>query len=123
MRWALLAAALFGLTGVAAGAFGAHALRETLEPRMLDVWETAVFYQLVHAPMLALAGRWPEPPKLVQLAAVAWIAGILMFSGSLYVLALSGVRGLGVITPLGGLAFLVGHGSLAAAAWWSGRRR
>lgn len=116
--WAL--GCLFGGLAVAAGAFGAHALRDSLEPRLLEVFETAARYQLVHAvALLAVAlaatvrpgGGW---------AAAGWLftAGIVLFSGSLYALALTGARGLGAVTPLGGVAFLAGWAALA----WAGAR-
>ncbi len=106
------------LLGVAAGAFGAHGLRDRLSTEMLAVYETAVRYQLFHAlALLAVAwavSRWPGPAT----AAAGWlfVAGTLLFSGSLYALSLSGLRWLGAITPLGGLAFLVGWGCLIWAA-------
>ncbi len=109
---------LTGLVGVAAGAFGAHSLRGRLAPEMLDVYETAVRYQLVHAlALLAVAwavARWPASPA----AAAGWlfVAGTVLFSGSLYALSLSGVRWLGAITPLGGVAFIAGWACLIWAA-------
>lgn len=88
------------LLAVAAGAFGAHALKSRLSPEMLAVWETAVRYQVYHA--LALL--------VVRSPASAWsfVAGTVLFSGSLYALALTGIRPLGAITPIGGLLFLFG---------------
>jgi uncharacterized membrane protein YgdD (TMEM256/DUF423 family) len=109
----------FALLGVAAGAFGAHGLRARLSAEMLAVWETAARYQLYHAlALLAVAlaaARWPAPGW----SAAGWLfaAGILVFSGSLYLLALTGVRWLGAVTPLGGLCFLAGWAVLA----WAGR--
>ena len=108
----------FGFLAVAAGAFGAHALRSRLGPELLAVWETAARYQMYHA--LALlgvamaAGRWPGGGW----ATAGWLftAGILVFSGSLYLLAFSGVRWLGAITPIGGVCFLAGWIALALAA-------
>lgn len=108
--------------GVTLGAFGAHALKARLAPDMLAVWETGVRYQLVHAlALLAVAWaatRWPG----AAVAAGGWlfVAGTLLFSGSLYVLALSGVKGWGAVTPLGGAAWIVGWGCLAWAAWRGG---
>jgi uncharacterized membrane protein YgdD (TMEM256/DUF423 family) len=102
--------AVFAGLAVAAGAFGAHALRDRLAPDMLAIFETGVRYQMYHA--LALLGvawatvRWPESSAV--LAGWCFVAGIVVFSGSLYVLALTGTRWLGAITPLGGLAFLAG---------------
>jgi uncharacterized membrane protein YgdD (TMEM256/DUF423 family) len=120
-RTFLALGAVFGGLAVAAGAFGAHGLRGRLAPDMLEVFETAARYEMYHAlALLAVAAavaRWPESAA----AAAGWcfVAGILVFSGSLYVLALTGVRWLGAITPLGGVAFLVGWGLLA----WSALRR
>jgi uncharacterized membrane protein YgdD (TMEM256/DUF423 family) len=105
--------------GVALGAFGAHALKARLAPDMLAVWETGVRYQLVHAlGLLAVAwalARWPG--GAVQASGWLFVAGTLLFSGSLYALALSGVRGLGAVTPLGGAAWIVGWACLAWGAW------
>ncbi|MDZ7643554.1 MAG: DUF423 domain-containing protein [Woeseiaceae bacterium] len=115
--FAILGAVLGGL-GVAAGAFGAHALRAQLEPRMLEVFETAVRYHMYHA-LALFAAAWLQQQTLAQSASVAgwaFVAGILLFSGSLYLMAFTGVRGLGAITPVGGAAFLVGWLALAAAA-------
>ncbi len=110
----VMGAALAAL-GVAAGAFGAHALRGRLTPDLLAAFETGVRYHLIHA--LALlsvawaATRWPG--QAVNVAGWLFLAGTLLFSGSLYALSLSGVRGLGVITPLGGIAFIAGWLALA----------
>jgi uncharacterized membrane protein YgdD (TMEM256/DUF423 family) len=88
---------------VGAGAFAAHALREHLDARSLEVFETGARYQMYHALAMLLCG-------LVAARAPGWVfqAGIVLFSGSLYALALSGVKGLGAITPIGGVAFLAG---------------
>jgi uncharacterized membrane protein YgdD (TMEM256/DUF423 family) len=110
-----LSGAALAFAAVAAGAFGAHALRERLAADLLAVFETGVRYHMYHA--LALfavawaAGRWPAP----QLTWAGWlfIGGIVVFSGSLYLLALTGHRWLGAITPLGGVALLAGWGALA----------
>ncbi len=111
--------AAFGLLGVAAGAFAAHGLRERLEPRMLEVFETAARYQLIHALALIAvawaATRWPG--AAVTAAGASFIVGILIFSGSLYALSLTGLRWLGAITPLGGLALIVGWACLIWAAF------
>jgi uncharacterized membrane protein YgdD (TMEM256/DUF423 family) len=113
-----LGALLAGL-GVALGAFGAHALKARLAPDMLAVWETGVRYQIVHAlALLAVAwalARWPG--GAVQASGWLFVAGTLLFSGSLYALALTGVRGLGAVTPLGGAAWIVAWGCLAWGAW------
>lgn len=109
---------LLAAAGVALGAFGAHALRSRLTGDAIAIWETGVRYHLVHA--LGLLGvawasdRWPGVWPGV--AGWAFVAGILVFSGSLYVLAVTGARWLGAITPLGGLAFLAGWLALAVAA-------
>jgi uncharacterized membrane protein YgdD (TMEM256/DUF423 family) len=107
--------ALNAAIAVAAGAFAAHGLRDRLEARALEIFETAARYQMYHALAMVLAGV-----LTVRGAATAgWLfqAGILVFSGSLYALALSDIKVLGAITPLGGLAFLAGWLWLAYAAW------
>ena len=109
--------AVSAFLAVGAGAFGAHALRARLSPDLLAVFETGARYQMYHAlGLLAVAWmltRWPGPWP----ARAGWlfVAGTVLFSGSLYALALSGVRWLGAITPLGGLAFLAGWLCLALA--------
>jgi uncharacterized membrane protein YgdD (TMEM256/DUF423 family) len=114
----LLIGAVAGFLAVAFGAFGAHALRARLSPEMLAVFETGARYQMYHALAIVLValilGRldgW-----LVRTAGWMFTAGIVLFSGSLYALALTGVTTFGAVTPLGGLAFLVGWGLLAVAA-------
>lgn len=117
-RLVIAAGALAALAGVGAGAFGAHALRGTLSGPMAAIWQTAVLYHLVHALGLVLVGtilHWLPASGWVRLAAVLLAAGIVVFSGSLYLLALTGQRWLGAVTPLGGLAFLCGWAALAAA--------
>jgi uncharacterized membrane protein YgdD (TMEM256/DUF423 family) len=114
----LLIAAINGLLAVAAGAFGAHGLQGKLDDHALSLFETAARYHMYHALALAiaaLAARGAAQPAAVA-AAIFFLVGILLFSGSLYVLALTGVRGLAIITPFGGLAFLVGWAALAWAA-------
>lgn len=111
--------ALSALVAVAAGAFGAHAFRGALDPGRLAIFETGARYQMYHA--LALlgvalaAGRFPAGGWTV--AGWLFVAGTVLFSGSLYLLALTGVRWLGAITPLGGACFLLGWGVAAVAAW------
>lgn len=106
--------AVFALIAVALGAFGAHALESRVEPRDIEIWETAVRYQMWHALALlvlaALTTRWPGGGTV--LAGWSFVAGILIFSGSLYALVGTGIRGLGAITPIGGLAFLLGWAAL-----------
>lgn len=120
-RTFVLVAALFGFLGVALGAFGAHALRDTLSPRDLEIFETAVRYQLIHAvALLGVAGAWARWPDVAgTLTASGWLftGGIVVFSGSLYALVTTGIRGLGAVTPIGGVAFLAGWAALAWAAW------
>ena len=110
--------AISAFLAVAAGAFGAHALRARLDPAMLVTFETGARYQMYHAlGLLAVAWaltRWPGP--WAGRAGWLFVAGTVLFSGSLYALALSGIRWLGAITPLGGLAFLAGWLCLALAA-------
>jgi uncharacterized membrane protein YgdD (TMEM256/DUF423 family) len=116
--WMSLACVFAGLS-VAAGAFGAHGLREVVPERDLAIFETAAQYQMYHA--LALLGvawgrtRWPG--KTVDLAGNLFVAGILLFSGSLYVLVLTNTRWMGAITPFGGLAFMAGWLLLGIAGW------
>ena len=111
-RLFVLLGALSGLISVAAGAFGAHALKQRLDASALSVFETAARYQMYHALALVavglLAARAPSPSPLLTVAGWLFVAGTLLFSGSLYALALSGLRVLGAVTPLGGLAFLGG---------------
>ncbi len=110
--------AVSAFMSVAAGAFGAHALRGRLAPDLLAVFETGARYQMYHAlALLAVAWamtRWPG--ALLGWAGWLFLLGTVLFSGSLYALALSGVRWLGAITPLGGLAFLAGWACLAVSA-------
>ncbi len=110
------AGAINAMLSVAAGAFGAHALRQRLEPRMLEVFEVGARYQMFHAlGMLAVA--WVASQRAgASAAGWAMLAGVVLFSGSLYAMALTGVRALGAITPIGGVAFLVGWALLARAA-------
>ena len=110
--------AFLGGTAVMAGAFGAHALRDRLSERMLEVFETGVRYQMHHAlALLALAASAPLWQSGWTLAACwAWLAGVVLFSGSLYVLALTNLRAIGAVTPLGGVALIVGWGCLFIAA-------
>ncbi len=116
-RWLFLAA-LMGALAVVMGAFAAHGLQAMLSERMLAVFETGARYHLVHAlamGLAALAARG-RAARLASLAAALFLAGTLLFSGSLYVLAFTGVTALGMITPLGGLSFVAGWIALALAA-------
>jgi uncharacterized membrane protein YgdD (TMEM256/DUF423 family) len=117
-RVALFIAALTLFVAVAAGAFGAHTLAKQVGPERVAVWQTAVQYHAWHG--LAIFGvglLMRTSPEIRGLAAVAWcfVAGIVMFSGSLYLLAATGVTGLGVVTPVGGIAFLAGWAMLGWA--------
>lgn len=117
-RLFVLFAAVFGLAGVGLGAFAAHGLRGRLSPEYLAVFQTGVLYQLVHALALlgvgALALHWRS--RLLAASGGLFAAGILLFSGSLYLLTLSSLR-VGMVTPLGGVCFLAGWLCLALAAW------
>ncbi len=117
-RLFIIIGALSGAIGVAAGAFGAHALRARLDPRMLEVFETGARYQMYHA-VAMLASAWIVtrfPGSLSNASGWLFLAGTVLFSGSLYVMALTGVRALGAITPLGGVCFIAGWVCLAMAA-------
>ncbi|MBZ5639314.1 MAG: DUF423 domain-containing protein [Acidobacteriia bacterium] len=112
------AGAIAAALGVVLGAFGAHGLKDRVAPDLLAIYETGVRYHLVHALALLAVGwaaeRWPGP----WASAAGWLflAGILVFSGSLYLLALTGARWLGAVTPLGGLVFIAGWIALAIAS-------
>lgn len=118
MNWPAVGAALLAIA-VGLGAFGAHGLRGRLDVYAMGVWEKAVFYHFVHAagllivPMLARTS-FIEPASADR---VCWLlaTGVLIFSGSLYILAVTGIRTLGAITPLGGIAFIAGWGLLTVA--------
>lgn len=117
--WQVRTGAILAALAVAAGAFGAHALRETLTPDRLDTWKVAANYQLVHAvALVALGASGRLTSGVGAWGATLLVAGCLIFSGSLYALCLSGIGKLGAITPLGGLAFISGW-VLIAAAWTS----
>ena len=115
----LVVGAIAGAVGVALGAFGAHGLKTRVSAEMLAIFETGVRYQMYHALALLAVGwaatRWPGG----WLTASGWLffVGILVFSGSLYVMTFTGARWLGAITPLGGLAFILGWLALAVGAW------
>ncbi|MBD2194981.1 MULTISPECIES: DUF423 domain-containing protein [Calothrix] len=114
-------AALFGGLSVAAGAFGAHALRDKISERSLEIFDTGARYQMYHAIALLLVGlllsRTESPPSTLIVSGWLFIVGIAIFSGSLYALSLTGIKSLGAIAPLGGAAFIAGWGALAFAAW------
>ncbi len=116
-----LLASIFSFLAVALGAFGAHALKQKLTPDMLQVFETGVRYQMYHSLALFVVAWMIHSLNINAAAASGWCftAGIILFSGSLYALAISGITWLGAITPLGGLSFLVGWALLAWNAWRS----
>lgn len=115
----LVIAALSGMLLVMLGAFGAHALEARLSPGHMIWWQKAVHYQGLHT--LALLGvgllALQHPGRALSAAGWLFVAGILLFSGSLYTLALTDLRGLGMVTPFGGTAFITGWVALALAAW------
>ena len=113
-------ASLSGMLAVAFGAFGAHALKGRLEDYAQGVFQTAVQYHFYHSlALLAVGVIAISYPQATLLRSSGWlfVVGIIIFSGSLYLLSLSGLRWLGAVTPLGGLAFIAGWGCLAAASW------
>lgn len=114
-------AAILGGLSVAAGAFASHALKEKLAERALEIFETGARYQMYHALALLLVAllltRAEASPTPLIASGWAFVVGVALFSGSLYALSLSGIKWLGAITPLGGVAFMVGWGCLAIAAW------
>ena len=110
--------AVSAFLAVAAGAFGAHALRDAVPPDRLEVWETAARYQMYHALGLLVVAYLAaqKDARATRLAGWLFVGGTVLFSGSLYVLAVSGITWLGAVTPLGGVAFLVGWLVLAWTA-------
>ena len=120
-----LAGAFYGASGVLLGAFGAHALKNTLSPASLETWQTAVSYQLIHALALlavflmvrqsAMSGA--EISLAVKIAGWGFLIGVVLFSGSLYALCFGAGALFGPITPLGGVSFIVGWIALAVAIW------
>lgn len=133
-RWAMVGAISAGIA-VAAGAFGAHALRARVDERALEVWETAARYQMYHALALFVVAWLSERAPLagdapmgrlsgssVRLAGWAFVGGTVLFSGSLYLMTLTGMTWLGAVTPLGGVGFLVGWGCIAVGGLRSEQR-
>lgn len=119
-RLFLLAGTLLGGLGVALGAFGAHGLKKVLDARLFEVYETAVLYQFLHAFALLIAGLWLRQggaAGLLRIAGWAWIAGVALFSGSLYIYVFTGVHWLAIVTPIGGTLFILGWLAAARAAW------
>ena len=121
-RWPRAGAALLGFSGVAAGAFGAHGLRELVTLEQLNTWNTAADYQILHAIALLGLATWQQSAlssrlqSWLLLACGLMIAGVLLFSGSLYLLVLTNMSAFGPITPLGGLALLMAWSILFGCA-------
>lgn len=115
----LLAGAIFMALGVLLGAFGAHALKTSLSPEMLAVYKTGVEYQYYHALGLLLIGviGFQIRSNYLRWSGLLMVFGIILFSGSLYVLSLTGIKAIGAITPVGGLSFVAGWIFLAVALW------
>jgi len=118
-RLILVAGAVFAMLAVMTGAFAAHGLKPVLDADYLAIFETAARYQMYHAIALMIVGMISTmsqfSPRWIKLAAFAFMLGIILFSGSLYLLALSGIKWLGAITPLGGVAFIIGWLALIVA--------
>lgn len=116
-RWLVVAALLGGLA-VVMGAFAAHGLRPILSERMLATFETGARYQMYHALAIGLAAfaMRGRVARLANIAAALFLTGVLLFSGSLYLLAFTGITSLGMITPIGGLSFIAGWAALALTA-------
>ena len=116
----LAIASILGGLSVALGAFASHALKEKLTERALEIWKTGTQYQMYHALALILVAllltRTENPDPILNTSGIAFIIGIALFSGSLYTLSLTGIKWLGAIAPLGGLAFIIGWGCLAISA-------
>ena len=116
----IIGSILSGLA-VATGSFGAHGLQKLVTPERLETWEKAVRYQMYHALALLLLAwastHWPEQAKLLSAGGWLFLAGVVLFSGSLYLLVLSEITMLGAITPLGGVAFVAGWLCLVIAVW------
>tara|TARA_R110002050_G_scaffold52358_16_gene119548 strand:- start:2382 stop:2774 length:393 start_codon:yes stop_codon:yes gene_type:complete len=117
-RMTLMLAAIAGFLGVALGAFGAHGLKGQLTPSMMTVYQTAVDYHLLHAAVLLALGIWQlsKPQVWLNRAALFMVLGLLLFCGSLYAMVLLNIRMLGMITPIGGVSWLIGWGLLFIAA-------
>lgn len=109
----LVVGAVLGLLGVAAGAFGAHGLRNAVSPRDLEIWQTAAHYEQIHAVVLVALGLWQPGSSAARASAVLLVLGILVFSGTLYAMVLGGPRILGAVTPVGGLCLMGGWLALA----------
>ena len=118
-RFLSLGALLAGMA-VILGAFGAHAMRDSLEPHQREIWHTAVTYQMWHALGLGLISHIKDDSRLLRLSGWLMTFGTVLFCGSLYLLVLSGVRSLGMITPFGGLSLIL---AWLVLAWYAWRKR
>ena len=118
-RLCLNTAAIAGFTGVASGAFGAHGLKDVIAPELMSAYETGVLYHLMHAVVLLAMSVWlfVRPSAWIRRSAWMMLLGLILFSGSLYALAITGERALGVITPFGGVSWLIGWSFLILAAF------
>ncbi len=119
-RWFLICAALFGATGVAAAAFAAHGLASLVEPRLVGIFATAAQLQMIHAAALvglSMLTTFKFFRTWSVIAGILFVAGILVFSGSLYLRVLYDLPQLGAITPIGGFAFILGWISLGISGW------
>ncbi len=119
-RWWLMAGSINMLLAVALGAFGAHVLKASLPPDLMAVYQTGNQYHIYHALGLfavAFAARYYQPSALIRSSGLLLLAGLVLFSGSLYALSLTGRRWMGMFTPFGGTAFLAGWLLLAAGVW------
>lgn len=119
----IMIGAISGLLSVALGAFAAHGLAEKLEPRLLEVFRTGAQYQMYHALALVAVGLWAvqNPTGSASVAGWAFTIGSVIFPGTLYLLAVTGTRWLGAITPIGGLSFMIGWAALAYSAFTAGK--
>jgi uncharacterized membrane protein YgdD (TMEM256/DUF423 family) len=123
-KWLLILGSINMFLAVALGAFGAHAFKASLPPDLMAVYQTGNQYHFYHALGLfavAFAAAWFQPSRLFSLSGALILAGLILFSGSLYVLSLTGQRWIGMITPFGGTAFMIGW-LLLAAGVWKGRK-
>ena len=119
-KWLLILGSINMFLAVALGAFGAHALKASLPPDLMAVYHTGNQYHFYHALGLfavAVAAAWFRPSRLFGLSGAFILAGLILFSGSLYVLSLTGQRWVGMITPFGGTAFMTGWLLLASGVW------
>ncbi|WP_078127834.1 DUF423 domain-containing protein [Leptospira alexanderi] len=114
-RTILILSSLSGFLGVALGAFGAHALKPILTPELFAIYETGNRYHLIHSipPLILAITGYVNNSQVIWFSSILFLVGILVFSGSLYILAIAGIKILGAITPVGGIAFLIAWGLLS----------